>query len=151
MRRLAFPKSTTFLKNLTNCKIQQMWVKSRAVDGITAEVNSQSAVKPSFYVNSFTYQKHGAPLHTSVLWSHLDRADQFFRLMDMAGDWAEAFPAHLSRGVRIMALWGRKLHEWARHKAVHLYPEESCDCVGKLSTSETENTEGRGGGVLPSM
>lgn len=111
-----------------------MWVKSAAFNRITAEINSQTSEKHSFYLNSFTCQKHGAPLHISVLCSYLDKADQFFRLMDMAGDWAEAFQAHLSRGVKIMAVWGLQLKESARHKAVHLYPEESCDRVGKLST-----------------
>lgn len=57
--------------------------------------------------------------------------------MDMAGDWEEAFQAPLSvHGGKIVALRERQLSESTRHKALHLYPEESRDCRWAIHLGE---------------
>lgn len=78
----------------------------------------------------FTSQKHAW-----CMCSHLDRADQFFRLMDMAGRFPGAPESQSENNGTVRA--AAEL-ESVRHKAVHLYPEESRDCVGKLSTWDRE-------------
>lgn len=134
MRLFEFPFLHCFFFNCNNGKIQHVSVKSRTLTRIATEIFSQTAEKARFNLSSFACQKH--------TWCSVFSPGQSRPVLPTDGHGRQPirrFPGTPeSRSESNGTARAAAELESVRHKAVHLYPEESRDRVGKLSTWDRE-------------